>query len=103
MIESSSWLPIGSVVHIEGYDEDPIMITACMVGLEEDGSLWDYAGIPYPEGVTTHGQDILFDKDGIDAVFYVGYQSPDGERYQDALVAAEPAFNEAKLKSRASR
>ena len=99
MVETHDWLPIGSVIHLEGRD-GLLMVIACMVGEESTGRLWDYAAVPYPEGVTGPGQDVMFDKDAIDGLFAVGFQNADGERLQQVLRQAQTRFDEDKRASR---
>ena len=99
MITTEDWLPIGSVIHIEGY-EGLVMITTCMVGDSETKILYDYAGVPYPLGKSAPGDDIMFDRDAIDDIFYIGFQDEDGERYQDGLKMGTEVFEGMKATSR---
>ena len=99
MVGTREWLPIGSVVHVEGHD-GLLLVIACMVGDEATEELWDYAAVAYPQGVTGPARDVLFDKDSIDGVFAVGFQNADGERMQELLVQAQTRFDEEKRASR---
>ena len=99
MITSSDWLPIGSVVHIEGY-EGLVMVTTCIVADVDTGVLWDYAGVPYPMGKTRPDDDVMFDRESIDGIFYLGYQDDDNERYQDGLKMAEEQYAKLRAESR---
>ncbi len=95
MITTNEWLPIGSVVHLEGTD-GLIMITAAMVGDTSTNQLWDYAGVSYPIGKARADDDVMFDRDAIDGIFYIGFQDEDGERYQDGLRMATEQFEQMK-------
>ncbi len=91
MLTTSEWLPVGSVVHVEGL-EDKVTIMGYYQQDVETGRLWDYFGLRHPSGFLEPGHDVLFDRDAIDAVLYVGYQSFDWERMKDALDAAQEAY-----------
>ena len=102
MVETNDWLPIGSVVHVEGRD-GLVMTIACMVADADTGVLWDYAAVPYPQGVTGPRGDVLLNRESIDGVFHVGFQNADEERLQDLLKRAQLSFDEQKRASRAAR
>lgn len=98
MLTTTDWLPVGSVVHLEGH-EDPVTIFGYMQQDVETGLMWDYFGLDHPTGFVEAGQDIMFDRDSIDGVLYVGYQSFDMERMADMLRATEPEFEKAKAEA----
>ena len=91
MLTTIEWLPVGSVVHVEGL-EDKVTIMGYYQQDVETGRLWDYFGLRHPSGFLEPGHDVLFDRSSIDAVLYVGYQSFDWERMKDALTATEGAY-----------
>lgn len=91
MIKTDQWLPIGSVVHLK--DQPSLAFVAgCMQVDAEDGRLWDYLGYPYPLGNYGETAGMVFDKDSIDCVYFVGYQDVDGLRYQDLLDGMNAEF-----------
>ncbi len=96
MITTQDWLSIGSIVHVEGRD-GLLMVIACMVGDESTGRLWDYAAVPYPQGLTGPSRDVMLNKDSIDGVFALGFLNADGERMQQLLCQAQTRFEEDKL------
>lgn len=98
MIKVDGWLPIGSVVHISGKD-GLILVVGCMQRQVDNGRLWDYLGVPYPVGLSDPNDTILFDKDGIDMVLFIGLQNSDGEKFQEYLGSKEEEFQAAKAKS----
>lgn len=98
MIKVEGWLPIGSVVHIAGRD-GLYLITGCMQRQVDNGRLWDYLGVPYPVGLADPKDTILFDKEGIDKVLFIGLQNSEGEQFQDFLASKEEEFQAAKTKS----
>lgn len=98
MITTDQWLPIGSVVHVEGAPS-LMVVAGCMQKDAEDGRLWDYFGYPYPVGNFGEGAGAVFNKDVIDGVYFIGLQDVDGLRYQDALKADEEEFNRQKAEA----
>jgi len=67
------FLPIGSVVLLkEG--KSKIMITGFAIKSEETGDkIYDYMGCLYPIGVVSSDQNLVFDHDQIQTIFYLGY------------------------------
>ena len=95
MVNVDTWLPVGSVVHIEGND-GLTAVTGYMQQDADKGRLWDYVGVPYPLGWSGPGRDIMFDRESIDAVYFIGLQDTDSTRMIDMLLATEPAYYAAK-------
>lgn len=90
MLTTNDWLPIGSVVHLAGSEvEELVTIFGYLQQDAGTGLLWDYVGLLHPMGFLQPGNEILFDRDSIDGVLYVGYQDFDWERMKDALENAE--------------
>lgn len=96
MVNVDEWLPIGSVVHIEG-DDGLTAVTGYMQQDVESGRLWDYVGVAYPIGWEGPGKDIMFDRESIDCVHFLGLQDQDSMRMLDILGATEPEYYQAKL------
>lgn len=95
MLTTDQWLPIGSVVHVVGH-ESPVTIMGYMQQDVETDLLWDYFGLDHPTGFVKPGQDMMFDRDSIDAVLYIGYQSIDSEHLFALLKAGEEDYLAAK-------
>lgn len=64
-------LPIGSVVLLKNQVKR-VMITG-FLGKIEQGKVYDYMGCLFPEGVLSNDKSILFDKNDIDKIYYIGY------------------------------
>lgn len=101
MILTDEWLPIGSVVHIEG-EKGLVVVIGSMQQDVESGRLWDYAGLPYPMGFTDPDQNVMFNKDSIDGVYFLGLQDAEGLRFQDMLRAYEETFYQEKNEQEAA-
>lgn len=69
----SGFLPIGTVVVLkEGTKR--VMIVGVLQRDANNGRLWEYVGVLYPEGYINSDQMYLFNGDAIDKVFALGYQ-----------------------------
>lgn len=69
----SGFLPIGTVVVLkEGTKR--VMIVGVLQRDANNGRLWEYVGVLYPEGYINADQMYLFDGDAIDKIFALGYQ-----------------------------
>lgn len=70
-------LPIGSVVQLGGG------ITVMVAGLcqmtvsdeETPGELYDYAGVPYPIGLTRSDEMVQFNHDAVEKVLAIGFMN----------------------------
>ena len=91
MIKVSGWLPIGSVVEVAGSDV-PVFIAGHMQHEVDEDAYWDYSGFAYPLGNIGTGSNMVFNKDAIENVLFIGYQDTDGLRWMDALEASEEEF-----------
>lgn len=69
-------LPIGSVVLLKG-GKRKLMITGRIITDANMEEIYDYVGVIYPIGVTGEGEQFFFNRDGIDSVYFIGFQ--DGE------------------------
>lgn len=71
------FLPIGSVVLLkEG--EHRLMITGYAQKLADKDEVYDYVGCLWPEGFMRADQNVVFNHDMIDTVFFLGLQT-DGQ------------------------
>ena len=61
-------------------------ITGCMLR-EESGELWDYIGVPHPQGWSGPGSLMVFNRGDIARVVALGYMDPDGNRFLAELDA----------------
>lgn len=77
-------LPVGSVVMLrEG--EHRVMVTGYAQRLIDGDKLYDYVGCLWPEGFTAADQNILFDQDNVQTVYFLGYQT-DGQQLLAAKI-----------------
>jgi hypothetical protein len=100
LITTNEWLPIGSVVHVPEYGERLLCIIGCMQTDVETGKLWDYVALEFPVGYTDRDKMIMFDKNSIDCIYFLGYQDTDGMVFQSIVQLNEKSFEAAKEKEK---
>ena len=73
IMNKEKYLPIGSVVLLKDAKKR-IMVTGFVAQSQETGDkIFDYMGCLYPEGIISSEQNLLFNHDQIDKIFYLGY------------------------------
>lgn len=93
MIQTQDWLPIGSVVHVA--TREGLYFIIGYLQLTEEG-VWDYGARPYPMGYMGDDYDIYFDKDAIDGIYYLGFESVNFDQHQNYLKSQEAGIAEMK-------
>ena len=79
------YLPIGSVVMLEK-GKKRLMITGfCITPKEQQGKVYDYSGILYPEGMLTSDQTAVFNHDQIDKIYALGYSDEEEKDFKKKL------------------
>lgn len=79
------YLPLGTVVLLEGGTKR-VMITGFATASSDDPDLiYDYAGCIYPQGFITSNQTVLFDHDQIQKIYHFGLIDPEWVEFQDNL------------------
>lgn len=76
-----SLFPIGSVVNLEGATKS-ILIIGTEVMKEDDDTVYDYVGVPYPEGYIGNEMLLLFMHDDIEQVHFLGFVNSDMQIYR---------------------
>lgn len=73
------FLPLGSVVVLEGGTQRLIIVGRGLnVRAEDDVYFFDYAGVPYPNGMVGDRM-AYFDHETIEKVFFTGYSDDEDE------------------------
>lgn len=88
----NEWLLIGSVVLMDGGSR-AVTITGCMLR-EESGELWDYIGVPHPQGWSGPSSLMVFNRGDIARVVALGYMDPDGDRFLAELDAHDEEWRQ---------
>ena len=61
---------------------------------EESGQLWDYVGVPHPQGWSGPGSLMVFNRGDIARVVALGYMDPDGDRFLAELDAHDEEWRQ---------
>lgn len=79
--QDDMFLPLGSVVKVE--DGTVFMISGYCKSItnQEDGHVFDYQGVYYPEGDLSDGQVYLFDKSDIVELKFIGYDTDEYKEF----------------------
>ena len=76
-------LPIGSVVKLKGAIK-PCMISTYLVE-NQNNKIKKYAAVPYPEGLMSIDNLILFDDEMIGEIIFTGYNSTIFKNYEKEI------------------
>lgn len=76
-------LPIGSVITLNGATKK-LMIVGITVEREENQKIYDYIGVPYPEGYIDSETMFLFFHKDIENVDYIGYVNAEAQTFRIA-------------------
>ncbi len=77
-------LPIGSVVLLKGGTKKAMIYGIKQVDKATETE-FDYIGVVYPEGNLGDGSQFFFNHDGIDQVFFTGYENEERTEFIDKL------------------
>ena len=72
-------LPLGSVVLLKGA-EKRLMICGRIQTNVATNEVYDYSACPYPEGLISSKEVMMFNNESIDKVYFIGFQ--DTEEFQ---------------------
>lgn len=78
------WLPIGSVVKL-AEDGKPVMICGRAQKERETGKLWDYSACFYPEGTIAPEKTILFNREHVQTLLFIGYQTEENAAFTQQM------------------
>lgn len=79
------YLPIGTVVLLKN-GQKRVMITGfCAIPGDDTKKVYDYIGCLYPEGFISSSQNLLFDHDQIEKLYYLGYSDDEEKEFKKKL------------------
>ena len=78
-------LPIGSIVRTEGAQRK-LMVIGRVVTTEEKDTIFDYVGVPYPEGINDTDKMYFFNRDQIEELLFIGFQDQEAILYQSEIL-----------------
>ena len=76
------FLPIGSVVRLEGGNKRLMITGYAPMAEEEPEYVYDYCGCLYPEGVIRSEENYVFDHEDIEEVYFIGYEDEESKEYK---------------------
>lgn len=79
-----AFLPIGTIIRIHNGNKT-FMICGRLIEREEDGQLFEYCAVTYPEGVIDPSQFFLFNTEDIAEIIFTGYKNQEDEELQEFL------------------
>lgn len=84
------------VVLLQGLNKK-IMIIGVLQVKQEANKLYDYLGVPYPEGYIGESKNILFNHDKINDIIFMGYDNPERQGFLEIVKLAYDKYaNESK-------
>lgn len=81
-------LPVGSVVLLKGGQHRAMIIGYCQRSVENPGEIYDYVACLFPEGYISAEKNYLFNRDQIDKIYHVGYQTDGQFAFAEKIEAA---------------
>ncbi len=91
------YLPVGSVVLLNGGSKKLMITGFCTVTNEQPDKMFDYCGCLYPEGIIRSDQNCVFNHDQIKEVFFIGYDSQEEVEFKKKLDSMLNGEQEEKL------
>lgn len=77
-------LPIGSVVLLKDATKKLMIIGILQVNPKND-TLYDYLGVPFPEGYIGETNNYLFYHEDINDIIYTGYTNSERENFMNVM------------------
>lgn len=77
-------LPIGSVIALKDAQKK-LMIIGLSMQREGDDKVYDYVGVPFPEGYISSDLMLLFMHDDIESVDYLGFINAEVQVFRSKL------------------
>lgn len=84
-MENNTYLPIGSIVLLEG-QKKRVMITGRRIVSRSEGAEYDYQGCLYPEGVAGNENVLLFNSTDIGMIYFIGFQDIEELAYRQMVL-----------------
>lgn len=80
-------LPIGSVVLLKNGKKKIVVAGVMQVKQMDNGEtiLYDYMGVPYPEGYMNRDTGLLFNHDNIQEIVFKGYADEERENFINVI------------------
>ena len=83
----AEYLPVGSVVLLQGGKKKTVIMGILQMNAENPERVYDYVGVPYPEGYLGQGSSYLFDHSNIAEIVYYGYNDAERQGFVQSINA----------------
>lgn len=93
------FLPLGTVCLLKNAQKKIMIIGFCATSTETGDKYYDYVGCLYPEGVISASENLLFNHNQIDKVFFIGYSDQEQELFQQKLKEVINKFELSKIET----
>lgn len=87
-------IPIGSVVLLKGGNHRLMIMGYAQKMADREDTVFDYVGCLYPEGFMGPDQNYLFNRDQIEKIYNVGYQTDGQMAFIDKIEQGLANFRE---------
>lgn len=94
MEKREKFLPIGSVVLLDGGKKKVMVTGFCSISTDNKTRVYDYSGCIYPEGYLSSNQICLFDHEQIEEIYFIGYENEEEEEFKKQLNEVFEDFKE---------
>ena len=85
MKDANKLLPIGSVVILKNATKKLMIMGFYSSSTDDKDKIFDYCGCLYPEGLISSDNNLLFNHDQIDKIFYIGYKNEEEIEFKNNL------------------
>lgn len=75
----NEFLPVGSIVLLKEAVKKTVIMGILQFNTEKKDQVYDYLGVPYPEGYMGEGSSYLFNHSDISEVIFRGYADEERE------------------------
>ena len=86
-MEESKYLPLGSVVKLKKGTKKVMITGFCMYDNDNNHTLYDYCGCPYPEVMLSKKEAHLFNHNDISEIVNLGYSSEEDKKFKINLTS----------------
>ena len=82
---NEKYLPIGTVVLLKGAIRRLMITGFCINTKDNPDEIYDYLGCLYPQGVLTSEQNLVFNHEQIEKIYFMGYIDEEEKEFKDLL------------------
>lgn len=91
-MEAKKYLPLGSVVLLNGGTHRVMVVGFCTIDETVDSKMYDYMGCFYPEGIFSFENMLAFNHRDVQKIFYMGYSDKEEKAFKVKLVELQQKY-----------